>query len=86
MKENLEAASRILGRCFIFTFVMACIWFAAYIVPGDRLCNMQANMFGISLHECDLLTYGGIGLLKLTMWVFFFAPWLAIRLELRRLK
>jgi hypothetical protein len=65
---------------------LACIWFIAYSIPGGHFCRMQMQMFGLTQHECELLTYGGIGLMKLVMWVFFFAPWLAIRLELRRLK
>jgi hypothetical protein len=84
MNQNLAVISRILGRCFVFTFIVACLWFAVYALPGSPFYSMQLKIFGLSAHEADLLNYGGIGLLKLVMWLFFFAPWLAIRMELRK--
>jgi hypothetical protein len=84
MNQNLAIASRIFGRCFVFTFAIACLWFAAYAIAGSPFYTMQVRIFGLTAHEVDLLNYCGIGLLKLVMWLFFFAPWLAIRLEMRK--
>jgi hypothetical protein len=82
MNDALKTLSRIFARCFIFSFILAGVWFALYMLPGTFA--MQMKIFDMTEHECDLLTYSGIGLLKLVTLVFFFFPWLAIRMELRR--
>ena len=45
---------------------------------------LDGQMFGLSLHERDVVHYCGMAFVKLVMIVFFFIPWLAIRLVLRK--
>lgn len=39
---------------------------------------------GIAMHELDVIFYCALGILKLFVLVFFFIPWLSIRLVYRR--
>jgi len=41
-------------------------------------------MFDLSRHELQLIHYCGMGLVKLAVGVFFFFPWVAIRLVLSK--
>jgi Family of unknown function (DUF6868) len=82
MKPNLEAIARILGFSTIFGVVLVCIWLGLYMT--GFVCSFQ--MFGLTPHECGLVTYGGIGLLKILVYTFFLGPWLALRLEIWRQK
>lgn len=80
MKISLEVMSRILGTSAIFGILLALLWFVLY--KSGFICSLQ--MFDLTSHECGVITYGGLGLLKLLVYVFFLLPWIAIRLEIRR--
>ena len=49
-------------------------------------CSLHGSMFGLSPNGLNLIHYCGIGLVKLVVICFFFFPWLAIRLVLRKAK
>ena len=80
MTITLEEFSRILGRCIVMYIALALLWFALYLVGG--VCSL-GKMLDITEHECAVITYGGIGLLKILGLVFFVFPWFAIQGELR---
>ena len=80
MKENLEIIARILGFCTVFGVILVLVWFGLY--STGFLCSFL--MFDLNQHECGVMTYGGIGLMKLMIYTFFLVPWIAIKLEIRR--
>lgn len=86
MQNTLETVDRILCKCLMFTLAILVFWFAIFMIPGNLYCNLQAQMFGITQQECALVSYSGMGFLKLGMWLLFFAPWLAVRMEIRRMR
>lgn len=77
---GLEVVARILGWSTLFGMALALVWFSLY--ASGLLCSLP--LFDLTPHECGVITYGGIGLLKLIVYTLFLVPWLAIRLELRR--
>jgi hypothetical protein len=80
----LEAVAKILLRCWIFGFVLLFIWLGAFM--SGVVYKLHGPLMGLSEHELDVIHYCGIALLKLCVIVFFFFPWLAIRLVLRQQK
>lgn len=84
--EFFETFSKVLLRCWIFGFVFVSFWFFLYVLAGDFVFYLHGNLFGLSRHELDVIFYCGMGLLKLLVIMFFFFPWLAIRLVSRTLK
>jgi len=81
-RDILELLSRILGRCLVGGLLLVTIWYLGYM--SGAVCGIHALWFGLSPHECSLLSYGGMGIVKMMVLVLFFLPWLAIRMELRR--
>lgn len=81
--EFFRQLSKVLLRCWIFGFALLLIWFGVFVVAGESVHRHHAQMFGLSWHEMQLIFYCGMGLLKLFVLLFFFLPWLAIRLVLR---
>lgn len=81
--EFFAMLARVLLRCWVFGFVLLLIWLGVILLAGDFIHRLHGSMFGLSKHELDLIFYCGMGLLKLLVLVFFFIPWLAIRLMLR---
>lgn len=82
--ELLNVVSQVLWHCSVLGFALVLIWYIAAIVPGDPICTMQGERFGLTPHECALVNYGGIGLVKMLVLLFFFFPWVAIRWLLHR--
>lgn len=81
--DFFSTLAKVLLRCWLFGFVLLLIWLGVILLAGDAVHRLHGGMFGLSKHELDLIFYCGMGLLKLLVLVFFFIPWLAIRLVLR---
>jgi len=84
--DFFDTLAKVLLRCWIFGFVLLLLWFGCYMLAGDFVHRLHGPMSGLSNHELDVIFYCGMGLFKLFVIVFFFFPWLAIRLVLRKAK
>jgi hypothetical protein len=82
--EFLEMLARVLVRCWMFGMLLLLLWFGVYALGSDVLYRLHGDMYGLSKHEMDMIFYSGMVLLKLCVLMFFFFPWLAIRLVLRK--
>jgi hypothetical protein len=82
--EFFETLAGVLLRCWLLGFAFLLLWSGAAFVAGDFIYRVHGDSFGLSRHELDLIFYCGMGLLKLLVIVFFFFPWIAIKLLLRR--
>lgn len=78
----MDTARRVLGWCTTLGIAFLFIWAGAFLFARPLL-HQQGAWFGLTPHECDLIHYGGLGLLKLLVVVFFLVPYLALRLTLR---
>ena len=85
-RDFFDTLANILLRCWIFGFVLLAIWLGAALLLGETAHKVHGPMFGITLHELDVIFYGGMGILKICVLVFFFIPWLSIRLVLKKAK
>ena len=57
-----------------------------YILATDVIYRFHGSMFGLSGHDLNVIHYCGMAVVKLAVILFFFFPWLAIRLVLRKTK
>ncbi len=80
--ELLEAVAAVLFYCWIFGFLLLLAWLAIFRLARSFVQRFHGGMFGLSEHELDVIFYCGMGLLKLAVILFFFFPWLAIRMVL----
>ena len=83
-RDLLTTFTSVLLRCWVLGFVLLFIWFGTTQLLGEIIFKLHGPMFGLSSHERDLVFYCGMGLLKLFVLVFFFIPWIAIKLVLRK--
>lgn len=79
-----DTLAKVLLRCWIFGLLLLLFSFGVFMLAGEKIDRVHGKMFGISEHELDLIIYCGLGLLKLFVLVFFFIPWLAIKLVSRK--
>ena len=80
--EFFEILGKILLRCWIFGFLFLLIWMGAFLSRAVHM--LHGPMFGLSPHELSLIHYCGMAFVKLIVILFFFFPWLAIKVVLRR--
>jgi len=82
--DLLDAVAKVLMWCFVLGFLLLLIWTAAYVLADDLIYRLHGKMFRLAKHELDLIHYCGIAFVKACVLVFFFFPWVAIRLVLKR--
>ena len=85
-RNVFDMLAKVLLRCWIFGSVLLVIWLGAAWLLSDIIHKLHGPMFGITSHEFDVIFYCIIGILKLFVSVFFFIPWLSIRLVLKKTK
>ncbi len=81
-REVFDTLAKVLLRCWIIGFVLQLMLMGAVLSIGETIHDFHA-MFGLLNHESDMITCGYAALLKLCVGVFFFIPWLAIRLVVK---
>ena len=84
ISESLEVVAKILLRCWMFGFLLLLIWFGFFMVAPNVIYSLHGSMFGLSPHELNIIHYSGMAFVKLVVICFFFFPWLAIKLVLRK--
>lgn len=82
-RDFYTTLSSVLLRCWIVGFVMLFIWLGVTLLMGEVIYDLHGSLFGLTGHELNVIFYCGMGLFKLAVIVFFFMPWLAIRLVLK---
>lgn len=80
----LDALAKVLLWCFVFGFIPLLVWFGLLVLAGDWVYEIHSQWFSLTRHEFDVIHYCGSGLLKLYVFLFFFFPYIAIRLVLRK--
>lgn len=80
----LQTLATILIRSFLIGLAFLLLWFLLYLVAPGWMFETNAIWFNIGKRDFDLINYFGIGFVKITILLFFFFPYLAIRSMLRR--
>ncbi len=78
LRDTLELIAAILLRCWIIGFVLLGIGFTGTQLAHGFIAKLHASMFGLSTHEIDIIFYCALGLIKLSVLICFFIPWLSI--------
>ena len=82
--EFFDTLAKILLRCWIFGFMLLFIWLGAFM--SGAVHQLHGPLMGLSDHDLNVIHYSGIAFLKLVVILFFFFPWIAIQLVLRKAK
>ena len=71
-REIFDTLAKVLLRCWIFGSALLAFWLGAAWLLGDVIHKLHGPMFGITMHEFDIIFYSASGMLKLFVLVFFF--------------
>lgn len=83
MNDVFARVESVLFRCWICGFVVLLVWLIATLVISDQIFTIHGSLFGLNQHELDVVMYAGMGLWKLGVILFYFIPWLALRMTRR---
>jgi hypothetical protein len=86
VNDLLDAVSKILLRCWLLGFLLLLFWLGAVTLAGDLVYGVHGDMFNLTRPQLNVIHYCGMGLLKLCVGLFFFIPWVAIRMVLKKRK
>ena len=75
--ENILA---VLGWCMVINFSILMIWALAMMLAPNVIYRTQSLVTSISREEFGLIIYKLMGLYKLGIMLFNFAPYVAIRI------
>ena len=82
--DFFQFLAKVLLRCWILGFALLFLWAAAVLLGGEPIYRRHGPLFNLSPDELRVIHYCGILLFKLFLIVFFFIPWIAIKLALRK--
>ena len=80
----LQTLATILLRSFLFGLAFLLLWFVLYLIAPGWMFGINARWFNIGKRDFDLINYFGMGFVKVSILLFFFFPYLAIRSMLRK--
>lgn len=75
-----EAIRAVVGWSAIINPVIVTIWFLVFCAFHDGLYRLHRRWFSISPETFDTIHYAGMALYKISIWLFFVTPYLAMRL------
>ena len=84
--DLLEVVAKILLRCWIFGVILLLFRWGAITFAGDLVLGVHGDMFYLTRPQLNVIHYCGMMLTKLVVGLFFFIPWVAIRLVLKKRK
>jgi hypothetical protein len=76
-KQFLE---KVLLKCALMGIGCLLFWFAAIVVAGDWAFQIHSQIFEITRRDFDQINYYGMAALKLSVFLLFVIPWIALRL------
>ena len=80
----LQRLAAILIRSFLLGLAFLLLWFLFYLIAPGWMFEMNARWFSIDKRDFDLINYFGMGFVKISIFLFFFFPYLAIKWTLRK--
>ncbi len=80
--DFFRVLAKVLLRCWIFGYALLFIWLGAILLRGGPIHRWHGPLFNLSSDELHVIHYCGIGLIKMFIMIFFFIPWVAIKMIL----
>jgi len=77
---TVEIFQNILAWNVVINFTILLFWFAMFCFAHDWIYSLHAKFFSLSKENFDAIHYAGMAYYKLTIFLFFLGPYLALRL------
>ena len=77
---TLELFRAILGWSALINIGILTLWFLMVAVARDWMYQLHSRFYNIPEAHFDSLHYAGMMFYKIAVWLFFIAPYLALRI------
>lgn len=81
---DVQMLKDVFFRCFLYGMILLLIWFLMYLLLGDWIYSVHSSIFDLSRRHFDKMHYSGMVRLKMTIFVFFLIPYLAVTVSTRK--
>jgi hypothetical protein len=82
-RDRLEIISSILFKCVVQFTVVLFLWWGVLAWFGEMAYNAHRRVTPLSRDTFNAIHYAGMLITKIAMGIFFLAPYIAIKLELK---
>jgi len=79
-----QRLATILIGSFLLGLAFLLLWFLFYLIAPGWMFEMNARWFNVDRRDFELINYFGMGFVKISIVLFFFFPYLAIKWTLRK--
>ena len=79
----MDMLSKVLIRCFFMGLIILLFWGLLILLGGETVCRYHTSIFKMSPDQFYAINYWGIALTKVLVFLFFFLPYVSIRLVLK---
>ena len=77
---TIEIFQHFLAWNVVINIAISLFWFAMFYFAHDWIYALHAKFFSLSKENFDAIHYAGMAYYKLTIFLFFLVPYLALRL------
>jgi len=77
---TVETVREVLGWCSAMNFGVLFVWFLGIILARDWIFRIHTKWFALSKEQFDTIHYAGMAFFKMSIIVFNFVPYLALRI------
>ncbi len=77
---TVETIREVLGWCSAMNFGLLFVWFVGIILARDWVFRIHSKWFALSKEQFDTIHYAGMAFFKMSIIVFNFVPYLALRI------
>ena len=78
-RARLEVVGSVLIRALVVGMGLLVIWFVLSLCCTDFILSVHGPMYGVTKEQFLLISYVGMGLMKVFLLLGFLAPYVAIR-------
>ena len=77
---DIDIIQGLLGWGSVIYFVMLGLWSLMILFAHDTIYQIHSSFLDLSEERFDAIHYGGIGLYKIAILLFYLTPYVALRL------
>jgi len=76
---TIDMLREFLGWCSIINYMILLLWFVGFVWARDSIYRIHSRWFRFSEEGFDVMHYAGMGLFKLSIFLFNLVPYLVLR-------
>lgn len=76
---SIEIARTVLLRCAVINYGLLLLWFLLFVFARDWMYRLVGRWFRLSAEQLDAMSYAGMALYKIGIFLFNLVPYVALR-------